>query len=198
MAAAPSSAAQDRTEAEAPCGRPRRFSRDQIVGGALELLQAGGLEVMTVKALSKHLGTGEGTIYSYTPSKDEVLRLVATHLLRSTAVPSSDLEWDAWICELVWNVRETFRPHPWVDSRMLTPQAWEEASEAMMEVGNAVGHRAGFSAESRCKAISMLYYFVTGVVLVEDEQQRADDRSTSVEAALEILVAGMRAQLSPS
>lgn len=58
-------------------GRPRLLNHEEILDGAVEL----GLENVTMKKLSSHLGVGTATLYQYFDSRKTLMRAAAVHAL---------------------------------------------------------------------------------------------------------------------
>ncbi|MBW8824892.1 MAG: TetR/AcrR family transcriptional regulator [Acidobacteria bacterium] len=177
-------------------GRPRRFTRGQVVAAAIAVLQERGPEGLTMKALSARLGTGVGTIYSYAASKDELMLLVATEVLATATIPEPTDDWEGWLRALLWNVRDAFRPYPWMDHGILGRPSWTEAATPMQVAVLKTLEDAGFSPRNRSRASLALYYLSTGFLLSEPTADRAEHRSRSVTSAMDILMAGLRAELA--
>jgi AcrR family transcriptional regulator len=62
-------------------GRPARLSRGEIVGAAVALVEQGGPDALTMKALGAALGADPSAVYRHVRDKDELLRAVGDHLL---------------------------------------------------------------------------------------------------------------------
>ncbi len=148
-----------------------------------------------MKALSERLGTGVGTIYSYADSKDELMFLVAAEVLASVAIPEPTDDWEGWLRDLVWNVRDAFLPYPWMDNSVLSRPAWTEAASAIQGSVNDALKTAGIAPHGRARSAMALYYLATGVLLAEPSADRAQPRSRSVSSAIEIVIGGIRAEL---
>ena len=61
--------------------RPARLSRDEIVVAAVRLVEQGGPDALTMKALGAALGADPSAVYRHVRDKDELLRAVGDHLL---------------------------------------------------------------------------------------------------------------------
>ncbi|NNE58502.1 MAG: helix-turn-helix transcriptional regulator [Hellea sp.] len=64
-------------------GRPRLLTHEEILGGAVEL----GLENVTMKKLSSHLGVGTATLYQYFDSRKALMRAAAVYALSDVSLP---------------------------------------------------------------------------------------------------------------
>ena len=59
------------------------LSVDRIVFGAIELLDEAGVAQFSMRALARHLGVGNMSLYYYVQDRDELLVLVLDEVLRS-------------------------------------------------------------------------------------------------------------------
>jgi len=64
-------------------GRPRLLTHEVILDGAVKL----GLENVTMKKLSNHLGVGTATLYQYFDSRKALMRAAAVHALTDVSLP---------------------------------------------------------------------------------------------------------------
>lgn len=64
-------------------GRPRLLTHEAILDAAIEL----GLENVTMKKLSTHLGVGTATLYQYFDSRKNLMRAAAVHALSDVSLP---------------------------------------------------------------------------------------------------------------
>jgi AcrR family transcriptional regulator len=177
-------------------GRPRRFSREQVVAAAIEILQAEGQDGLTMKAISTKLGTGVGTLYSYAAGKEEIMTLVAADIVRCVAVPPVSLPWEDFVAGLIWSIRDTFRELPWLTSQILDAPGWSEAARSMYHgLGRVLGD-AGFDDEVRPLLGRMLMFVTAAVVLGETADERRQPRSAVVATCIETVINGMRAHLA--
>ncbi len=67
-------------------GRPRLLTHDAILDAAIEL----GLENITMKKLSTHLGVGTATLYQYYDSRKMLMRAAAVHALSDVSLPADN------------------------------------------------------------------------------------------------------------
>ena len=67
-------------------GRPRLLTHEEILDAAVEL----GLENVTMKKLSNHLGVGTATIYQYFESRKTLMRAAAVHSLAEVSFPKDE------------------------------------------------------------------------------------------------------------
>lgn len=91
----------------------RRWSTDEILDGAAELLRTGEADTFSVRKLAAVLGTDSSSLYRHFRSKTELLRAVADRVLRTAMDghrPEGD--WKQRITQLALRVREVFGRQP--------------------------------------------------------------------------------------
>ncbi|WP_326659338.1 TetR/AcrR family transcriptional regulator [Streptomyces sp. NBC_00385] len=91
----------------------RRWSTEEILDAAVELLRSGSTESFSVRKLAATLGTDSSSLYRHFRSKTELLRAVADRILMDAMedyVPEGD--WRQRITSLALRVREAFGRQP--------------------------------------------------------------------------------------
>ncbi|MFF8446863.1 TetR/AcrR family transcriptional regulator [Streptomyces leeuwenhoekii] len=91
----------------------RRWSTDEILDAAAELLRTSDAESFSVRKLAAALGTDSSSLYRHFRSKTELLRAVADRILLAAMDgyrPEGD--WKQRITALALRVRETFGRQP--------------------------------------------------------------------------------------
>ncbi len=63
--------------------RPRTLSHDRIVDAALELIEEGGVDSLSMRRLGTRLGVEGMTLYTYFRNKSELLDAAAEHILEA-------------------------------------------------------------------------------------------------------------------
>jgi AcrR family transcriptional regulator len=100
---------------EPPWWRPARrrerakepLTRDAIVEAAIRVLDAEGLDAVTVRRLGEELGTGSATLYWHIANKDELFELVYDRIMGEIELPDPDpARWQQQLREFA---REAFR-----------------------------------------------------------------------------------------
>ncbi|MFM9368330.1 TetR/AcrR family transcriptional regulator [Streptomyces sp. Da 82-17] len=91
----------------------RRWSTDEILDAAAELLRTGDAESFSVRKLAGVLGTDSSSLYRHFRSKTELLRAVADRIIQSAMDgyrPEGD--WKQRITAVARRVRDAFGRHP--------------------------------------------------------------------------------------
>lgn len=143
-------------------GQPS-LSRDQIVGGAIELLDAEGLAGLSMRRLGTKLGAGATSLYWYVRNKDELLELAIDAIMGEIEIPDPEtVGWRAAARELARGMRSLILRHPWMTALFgvhptIGPQAMR-VGERSIEVLSA----AGFSGLEIAHASSLLMSHAIG------------------------------------
>lgn len=72
----------------APARQP--LSQDQIVEAAMRILDAEGLDAMSMRRVADELGTGPASLYAHVANKDELLELVRERVIAEIPLPVPD------------------------------------------------------------------------------------------------------------
>jgi AcrR family transcriptional regulator len=89
-------------------GRRRpQLSRDAIVDAALAILDADGVDALTIRRLGQELGTGAASLYWHIAGKDELCELVYDRIMGEIELPEPDpARWEDQLKELA---RQAYR-----------------------------------------------------------------------------------------
>jgi AcrR family transcriptional regulator len=102
-----------------PDRRARRrrdpISRDAIVAAAIRLLDAEGLDEVSMRRIADELGTGAASLYWHVGSKDGLLDLVFEAIIGEIAVPDPDpASWQDQLRQVARAQREISLRHPYI------------------------------------------------------------------------------------
>ena len=90
-------------------GRPRLLTHEEILDGAVKL----GLENVTMKKLSDHLGVGTATLYQYFSSRKALMRAAAVHSLSDVAFPAdTGQHWSLLARDYIGGLLKLFADNP--------------------------------------------------------------------------------------
>jgi AcrR family transcriptional regulator len=152
--------------------RPRRhrehgLSLDVIVGAALTIIDAEGVSALTMRRLAEDLGTTHTSIYRHVASREELLVLAADRILGEIEPPAADLEPRLRAERLLRSYRRTLLAHPNVAPLFATGQLLGPNALAGREVGLALLHDAGASAQLAAEAFLTLTHYVIGSAVLD-------------------------------
>src|SRR5215212_3836802 len=96
-----------KTEARIP------LSRERILHAALQLVDEGGTESLTMRKLGQTLGYEAMSLYNHVPNKDDVLDGILDLVLAESEPPAPAADWDAAIRASAVSVHDALSRHPW-------------------------------------------------------------------------------------
>lgn len=157
-------------EGEAPA-RTRRepLTRARIIQTALRLMDAGGLEAVTMRNIGRELGVEAMSLYNHVADKEDILSGVVESVMGEFEFPEEADDWTetarrtarAWRCLL--------KTHPNVITLMSEQRKPITSPEALRPMEHALGilRRAGLSGEETVRAFRAFGGYIQGFVLAE-------------------------------
>jgi AcrR family transcriptional regulator len=108
-----------RTAAARPAtGRPPKLTVDAVVTAAIALADAEGVAAASMGRLATQLGVGTMTLYTYVPSRAELVDLMVDEVLAGRALPGpGDARPDGWRARIelyAERTRAMYLAHPWL------------------------------------------------------------------------------------
>lgn len=102
------------TSADTPrSGQPKsRLSRDIVLAKALELVDAEGLEALSMRRLGMELGRDPMSLYRYAQNRAALLDGVAELVLDDLSIEPSDPDWKAQLRKIAHGLRRQALRHP--------------------------------------------------------------------------------------
>lgn len=136
-----------------------------VLTEALALVDAEGMDALTVRALATRLGTGSSTLYRHVASRDELLVLLVDAVLGEVHLPDPELPGRVRVEQLSTELRRVLRGHPHVvpalgGAPMLGPNAMR-ASACGLDNLLAAGHPPD---RARTAYLALLDYVLGAVV----------------------------------
>lgn len=156
--------------------RPQRrreqpaLSRAQIVAAALELLDAEGLEALSMRTLGARLDAAATSLYRHVANKDELLELVVDEVYGQIEVPEiRDGDWRRAVTACAASTRAALLRHAWIASVLgqtglayLGPNVMR-LNERML----ALFETAGFRPAEADHALGAVMAYVIGTATTE-------------------------------
>lgn len=140
---------------------------ERIADAALRVIDAQGIDGLTVRSLAVELGVGTMTLYWYVQNKDEVLELVADRLLADVSFPPPEDDWRASVREGCMSVRAALLRHAKAVPIIVGRGAFGPNGLRMTEASIGVFRAAGFDADIAADAYFTISNFVTGFCIFE-------------------------------
>lgn len=206
----------------ATASKRRGLSRQLILEHALQLARENGLRSLRVRALADRLGVTPMAIYRHFRNKDALLAaMLDDFVAHADLLPAQELPWDDWLRHVGSRITQVLSDEPgWID--LLGHIEMNPDSQALMLHGLQTLLKAGFTTPQAMRGFFTLAHIAVGAAHVHQgirpivagtERGRhdagyLDDLSSRfgalpvltdaqrVEHSLELLIAGMRCQLS--
>ncbi len=146
-----------------PMPRPRSLSHASIAAAALAVIDRGGLDALSMRAIAAELGMGVMSLYRYVADRREIEVLVVDLFFQGLAEPvPGERSWQQQIVELSGRARAAAAAHPAVIPLVLShheysPSAWRW-SESMLTALD----QAGFAGQDRVIAFRCLQSYILG------------------------------------
>ena len=93
------------------------LSRAAIVREAIVMLDADGIDALSMRKLGARLNAGATSLYRHVATKDELMELAIDEVFAEIAVPAAgNPDWRAAVTEAAGSFRATALRHPWLAS----------------------------------------------------------------------------------
>ncbi|MBT2418642.1 TetR/AcrR family transcriptional regulator C-terminal domain-containing protein [Streptomyces sp. ISL-22] len=169
--------------------RPQRepdqptLSRATIVREAIAMLDAEGVEALSMRKLATRLNAGAASLYRHVATKDELMELAVDEVAAEIHVPPADgPDWRAAVGEAARSFRTTALRHPWLSS-VLGQAGLAYLGPNLMSFNEqlaALFTAAGFPGPER--AIETVLSYVMGISTTEAAWLSTVARSGETEA----------------
>ncbi|MBB5119487.1 TetR family transcriptional regulator [Streptomyces eurocidicus] len=157
--------------------RPRRtreqpaLSREQIVAEAVRLLDAEGVEALSMRKLGTRLDAGATSLYRHVGNKDELIELVVDEVYGELEVPEAGdpADWRAAVAGSAHGLRAMALRHPWVTS-VLGQAGLSYLGPNLMRMSDrllALFKAAGFPSDEADQAMKAVIAYVIGAATSE-------------------------------
>jgi AcrR family transcriptional regulator len=148
-------------------GRPQTPIED-ILSAALQLVDEGGPDSLSMRQLAQRIGSGTATLYRHFASKDEILVHVVDAVLGEIHFDESKMQSMSWqeTCALAGEAMfKVLRAHPTVVPLLVSQIPVGPNALAQRERAIAFFLASGFSPEIAAKAYSAVMHYVFGFAI---------------------------------
>lgn len=182
---------------EPPVVARERLSVERIVEEALALAAKQGVRGISMRPLAARFGVSATALYGHVASRDALLGLMLDRVLADVPPLGPELPWDVALHAGALQLRDALGPYP----QLALEALGGHTATARVENGRDawIGRllRAGFEEDDAVMAIVCWGRWVLSY-LAAAEHTPAGDTATELafERGVELLVAGLRAQLA--
>ncbi|HEY8526584.1 MAG TPA: TetR/AcrR family transcriptional regulator [Acidimicrobiales bacterium] len=149
--------------------RPRAdgLTVERILAVSLAIVDAEGLDALTVRRIADELGTGSATLYRHVTSREELLELLVDHVIGDVRQPPAELGWRAKVERLATELRRVLIEHAGLvpalaTSPLLGPNAMRGADRGLASL-----LEGGFPPKVAVLAYRSLLDYVLGTVFFD-------------------------------
>ncbi|TMB47749.1 MAG: TetR/AcrR family transcriptional regulator [Chloroflexi bacterium] len=157
------------------------LTRERILRAALVLVDAGGIESLSMRKLGQKLGVEAMSLYNHVANKDDILDGIVDLVFSEIALPSGRPEWKKAMRRRAISVRDVLLRHPWATSVM---QSRTKPGIATLRHNDSVLRTlrgAGFTIDMAAHAFSVMDGYIYGFAL-----QQINLPSQTSEEAIEL------------
>ncbi|WBB80422.1 TetR/AcrR family transcriptional regulator C-terminal domain-containing protein [Micromonospora sp. WMMD882] len=147
---------------------------DHIVAAAVALLDAQGVEGLTMRGLAQRLDVTATALYWHVRTKDDVLDLAVDRIFGDVPVPEVSDDWRADVRLLVLGWREAMLRHPWAPGLIGRPTLGPNVLTRTEFLQSALA-RGGCRGRALAVATRMVANYVIGASLTEATWRRTAD-----------------------
>lgn len=171
-----------------PVQEPRSeppLSRDRIVAAAVELLDAQGVDGLTMRRLADRLGSGVMSLYWHVDSKEDVFDLALDSVLEYRGPPQmvESRDWRGEVVHMLEDWRASMLRHPWSAS-LLPRRALGPNILSRLELLSNTLSRAGVADADMNVAIWSLWNYVMGATITRASFDLSDDDRAAAQQRL--------------
>ncbi|MFC9689099.1 TetR/AcrR family transcriptional regulator [Kribbella sp. NPDC056951] len=143
---------------------PRQtLSRDDIVRGAIAVLDAEGVDGLNVRRLGSELGVAATAMYWHVKNKDDLVVLAGDHVWREVELPDpAVLGWRDATTALATGIHDMLSRHFWLITAMSTHLIYGPGKARVDDHTLGIYEAAGFTPAQADQAAATVLMFVIG------------------------------------
>jgi TetR/AcrR family tetracycline transcriptional repressor len=148
-------------------GQPT-LTRERILAAALQLIDARGLEALSMRRLGAELGVDPMTVYHHLPGKDAVVRGVVARVFDEMPLPVAHGPWRDRVRSWALTYRALAGAHPNLVLRIVSDAAAVAiAAERINAPLYAALEASGLAPEYASRVADVIVDYINGFVLAE-------------------------------
>src|SRR3954465_5213158 len=163
---AKSSRAPSSSSGTRPRGRPPTLDREAVLETAIRLLDAEGVQALTMRRLASELGVSAMAPYRHVGSKDELLMVLVDRLAARLVYPSRPRDAKGAMLVLWSTIYDSLAEHPWGPEGRARRRTRAPSVLGAIEEIHAALRDAGLSIEAAVRAYRLMWNFTLGSLLV--------------------------------
>ena len=151
-----------------PRAQPRRpWTRAQLVRAAIDMADKGGIDSLSMRKLSHHLGGGTMSLYNHVSNKDDLVDGMIDMVFSEIELPAGEHGWKRTMRQRALSIRTVMTRHPWAIGLMESRRTPGPATLRHHDAVIGCLRDAGFSIQLAAHAFSALDSYIYGFALQE-------------------------------
>lgn len=147
---------------------------DRIVAAAVELLDAEGVDRLSMRRLAERLGAGAMSLYWHVENKDVVFDLALDAVLEYRGPPqTTGADWRGNVVHMLEDWRGAMLRHPW-SAALLPRRALGPSMLGRLELLSSTLSAAGVADRDLNVAIWSIWNYVMGATITRGNFERSD------------------------
>jgi AcrR family transcriptional regulator len=152
----------------------RRLSREAILDAALQIVDAEGLDALTMRRVSDALETGPASLYAHIGDKDEMIEALLDRVSREVPLPqqADPDRWEEQLKEIARSARAVYARHRDLARAGLGIVPTGEHSLPVIETMLAILSAGGVSPRVAALSLDILGLYITATAVEESIEAR--------------------------
>jgi TetR/AcrR family transcriptional regulator, tetracycline repressor protein len=153
-----------------------RLRREHVVDVAIALLDADGLDALTMRKLATHLGVRAGALYWHFASKQALLDTMADRFIEGIAADLPAGAWDEQFAAVGWRLRQALLSHR--DGARVMAGTYVAEPNTILAGNNVIEilQAAGLPPDQAGWATLAAFHYVLGHTIEEQAQTELAER----------------------
>lgn len=159
-----------------------RLNRERVLGTAMAMADASGIESLTMRRLGEELGVEAMSLYNHVANKEDLFNGMVDAVFREIELPSHSDDWKTAIRKRSLSFRAALSRHPWATG--LKDSGTNPGPATLRHHDRVIGtlRNAGFSVAMAAHAFSALDSYIYGFAMQEKSLPFATEEETAAMA----------------
>ncbi|EWC64338.1 Transcriptional regulator, TetR family [Actinokineospora spheciospongiae] len=153
-------------------GRPARLSKEAIVAAAAAIVEADGVEQLSMRRLAKDLSSTPMALYHHVEDKDELLLLLLEAHARGFPRPELPTEPRQRLLAAARTLHDVLADCPWIVEVLASDDLVAPSALWIVEDILDAAVRCGLTPEEAVHAYRVIWYYTAGELLVHFTRSR--------------------------
>ena len=160
-----------------------QLRRQDVVAGALSILDEYGLADLTMRRLAASLGVGPGALYWHFPNKQALLGGVSDLVLAPVDRPFASPSWDSRVSEAAHRLRDALLAHRDGAEVVAASLSARTVTAPIRDMFSVTMSAAGLDPPESTAAADTVLYFVLGAAMDEQARIQLDSAGALTDSA---------------